>query len=226
MSQAINIPQIVGGNTAYVGFTGGTGGLSASQKILTWTYNVQTAPTPNPSFAMSSSPLATIKAGSSSTSTIMITPSGGFTGAISLACSVTSSPAGAQNVPTCTIDQSASVSGAQPASATLTIKTTAPSTTAAQSQFWKISSLGGETLAAAVLLFIFPIRRRRWQSLMGVLMLIVLLTAVTGCGGTSKPISTGGGGGSAGTTPGNYAITVTGTSGTSTANAVVNFAVQ
>jgi len=61
---------------------------------------------------------------------------------------------------------------------------------------------------------------------MGVLMLIVLLTAVTGCGGTSKPISTGGGGGSAGTTPGNYAITVTGTSGTSTANAVVNFAVQ
>jgi len=226
MSQAINIPQIVGGNTAYVGFTGGTGGLSASQKILTWTYNVQTAPTPNPSFAMSSSPLATIKAGSSSTSTIMITPSGGFTGAISLACSVTSSPAGAQNVPTCTIDQSASVSGAQPASATLTIKTTAPSTTAAHSQFWKISSLGGETLAAAVLLFIFPIRRRRWQSLMGVLMLIVLLTAVTGCGGTSKPISTGGGGGSAGTTPGNYAITVTGTSGTSTANAVVNFAVQ
>ena len=42
-SQAINIPQIVGGNTAYVGFTGGTGGLSASQKILTWTYSEQTS---------------------------------------------------------------------------------------------------------------------------------------------------------------------------------------
>ncbi len=38
MSQVINIPQVVGGNTAYVGFTGGTGGLSSSQKILTWTY--------------------------------------------------------------------------------------------------------------------------------------------------------------------------------------------
>jgi hypothetical protein len=44
MSQAINIPQIVGGNTAYVGFTGGTGGLSSSQKILTWTYTTQAVP--------------------------------------------------------------------------------------------------------------------------------------------------------------------------------------
>jgi hypothetical protein len=44
MSQAINIPQIVGGNTAYVGFTGGTGGLSSSQKILSWTYATQSVP--------------------------------------------------------------------------------------------------------------------------------------------------------------------------------------
>jgi len=28
----------VGGNVAYVGFTAGTGGLSATQRILTWTY--------------------------------------------------------------------------------------------------------------------------------------------------------------------------------------------
>jgi hypothetical protein len=37
-SQAINIPSIVGGNTAFVGFTGGTGGLTAIQGILTWTF--------------------------------------------------------------------------------------------------------------------------------------------------------------------------------------------
>ncbi len=36
---AINIPATVKGNTAYVGFTGGTGGLSATQSILTWTYS-------------------------------------------------------------------------------------------------------------------------------------------------------------------------------------------
>jgi hypothetical protein len=38
-SWTINIPAIVGGNTAYVGFTGGTGGLDAIQDILIWTYS-------------------------------------------------------------------------------------------------------------------------------------------------------------------------------------------
>ena len=37
-SFAVNIPQAVHSTTAYVGFTGGTGGLTASQKILTWTF--------------------------------------------------------------------------------------------------------------------------------------------------------------------------------------------
>lgn len=41
----VNIPQIVGGNTAYVGFTGGAGGLSSSQKILSWTYASSAAQT-------------------------------------------------------------------------------------------------------------------------------------------------------------------------------------
>ena len=34
----INIPTTVGSNTAYVGFTGGTGGLTSSQKLTYWTY--------------------------------------------------------------------------------------------------------------------------------------------------------------------------------------------
>ena len=50
-SWTVNIPQIVGANTAYVGFTGGTGGLTSSQKIETWTFlsspvTQQTAATP------------------------------------------------------------------------------------------------------------------------------------------------------------------------------------
>jgi len=32
-STAINIPATVGSSTAYVGFTGGTGGLTATQKV-------------------------------------------------------------------------------------------------------------------------------------------------------------------------------------------------
>ncbi|HWM67498.1 MAG TPA: chitobiase/beta-hexosaminidase C-terminal domain-containing protein [Steroidobacteraceae bacterium] len=37
-SQAINIPSTVGANTAYVGFTAGTGGTVSTQSILNWTY--------------------------------------------------------------------------------------------------------------------------------------------------------------------------------------------
>jgi hypothetical protein len=39
-SWPVNIPETVGGNTAYVGFTGGSGGYTANQSILTWTYAV------------------------------------------------------------------------------------------------------------------------------------------------------------------------------------------
>ncbi len=34
----VNIPAIVGGPTAYVGFTGATGGATSSQKLTSWTY--------------------------------------------------------------------------------------------------------------------------------------------------------------------------------------------
>jgi Legume lectin domain/Chitobiase/beta-hexosaminidase C-terminal domain len=52
-SWAINIPSTVGGNTAYVGFTGATGGLTAQQQITSWTYSTSsgqtttTTPVPN-----------------------------------------------------------------------------------------------------------------------------------------------------------------------------------
>jgi endoglucanase len=40
----INIPASVGSNSAYVGFTAGTGGLTATQDILTWTYSPPASP--------------------------------------------------------------------------------------------------------------------------------------------------------------------------------------
>jgi hypothetical protein len=40
----INIPATVGGSTAYVGFTGGTGGHSATQQILSWSYEAVQVP--------------------------------------------------------------------------------------------------------------------------------------------------------------------------------------
>ena len=49
-AQAINIPTIVGANTAYVGFTGGTGGSTAIQNVLNWTY-VPTSAAATPTFS-------------------------------------------------------------------------------------------------------------------------------------------------------------------------------
>jgi hypothetical protein len=51
----VNIPSLVGGNTAYIGFTGGTGGAISTQNVLSWTYSVggstPTAATPKFSVA-------------------------------------------------------------------------------------------------------------------------------------------------------------------------------
>ncbi len=57
-STAINIPATVGGNTAYVGFTGGTGGLTATQKILTWTYSSSASSGPSPAATPTFTPAA------------------------------------------------------------------------------------------------------------------------------------------------------------------------
>jgi hypothetical protein len=35
---SIDIPGAVGGTSAYIGFTGGTGGLTATQEILSWQF--------------------------------------------------------------------------------------------------------------------------------------------------------------------------------------------
>ena len=35
----VNIPAIIGGPTGYVGFTASSGGLTAVQQILNWTYS-------------------------------------------------------------------------------------------------------------------------------------------------------------------------------------------
>jgi hypothetical protein len=47
----INIPGTVGSNTAYVGFTGSTGGLGAIQEILDWTYVTNQSTVATPTFS-------------------------------------------------------------------------------------------------------------------------------------------------------------------------------
>jgi hypothetical protein len=52
----VNIPSLVGANTAYVGFTGGTGGETSTQNVLSWTYSAgASAPTAaTPTFSVAS----------------------------------------------------------------------------------------------------------------------------------------------------------------------------
>jgi hypothetical protein len=50
----VNVPSLVGGTTAYVGFTGGTGGLTATEDIDGWTYlPSDTIVSPEPSYTTS-----------------------------------------------------------------------------------------------------------------------------------------------------------------------------
>jgi hypothetical protein len=58
-SWTVNIPSIVGGNTAYVGFTGGAGTTSSSQKLLTWVYTTGSTAAPVSTTPMFSPPGAT-----------------------------------------------------------------------------------------------------------------------------------------------------------------------
>jgi hypothetical protein len=73
-SWIVNIPQVVGGNTAYIGFTGGTGSLSSSQKILSWSFTSnapkQYPPTATPIIA----PASGIYAGQQTVSITDLTP--------------------------------------------------------------------------------------------------------------------------------------------------------
>ena len=161
--------------------------------------------------------------GNASTNTV--TPSGGFTGNVGLTAVITSSPAGAKDLPTLSFGSTSpvSITSASAGTATLTVYTTAPATAllsypAHPGTPWYLAS--GATLACILLIGI-PARRRSWRTILGMLALLVVLAGgVLACGGS------GGGTIYPGTMPGNYTITVTGTSGTATATGTISLTVQ
>jgi len=197
------------------------------------TLTVQAVP---PSFtvagtAVSVSPGAT----TGNTSTITLTPSGGFTGSVTLTAALTSSPTGAQDLPTVSFGTTSpvSITGASAVTATLTIATTAPTNAALvrpahPGARWYA---GGTTLALGLIFGIggvgigIPGRRRSWRTRLGALaFLLILIGGLLACGSSGS--GGGGGGGNPGTTPGAYTVTLTGTSGSTTATGTVTLAVQ
>ena len=80
-SVTVNIPALAG-NTAYVGFTGGTGGLTATQDVLTWSYTSTTSiqqvatPTFNPAAGNYNSPQSVMISDTTGGATIYYTTDG------------------------------------------------------------------------------------------------------------------------------------------------------
>jgi hypothetical protein len=185
-----------------------------------------------PSFTITATPV-TIEAGATTgnTSTITVTPSGGFTGSVALTAAVTSSPSGIGEPPTLSFGGTSpvNISGTGAGTATLTIATTAPNNCAnvayqtPRGVFWYT---GGGTALAFVLLFGVPARRRRWRLALAMLALLVtLMCGWLACGGGGSSIRNCGPI-NPGTPAGTYTITVTGTSGATTATGLVTLTVQ
>lgn len=168
--------------------------------------------------------------GGSGTSTITITPTGGFTGDVALTCALTTSPSGATDLPTCSLSPTtASIAAGTTAavSSTLTVNTTAQTSSALVLPMKSIFATGGGIVMAVLLFFGIPVGRRGQRKLKALRALRILSLAAVfallagagmGCGGgssTPPPTLTGG------TTTGAYVFTVTATSGAITQTATV-----
>jgi hypothetical protein len=153
-----------------------------------------------PSYAVTANPATqTIGAGQSASFTITVTPSGGYSGSTSFACSGV--PSGAS----CSFSPSTVTPSGGPASTTLTIPTTAPSSAAAQpgSVPWRT---GGSLVLAGLLgIFLRPRRAARWLRTLCCLLLLGALAFCSACGGSG---SNGGGNSNPGTPAGTYSVSV------------------
>jgi hypothetical protein len=232
-SASITIPAnslVVGSDTITAAYSGDTNYL-ASAVNETVTVN----PAPNPSFVLAGTAV-TLAPGASTgnTSTITLTPANGLSGSVTLTATITSSPSGAQDLPTVSFGSTSpvSIAGTAAVTATLTITTTAPSTaTLVRPALPGIHWYQGGAALACLLLFGIPARRRRFRALLGMLAFLMFLAGgVISCGGGGSGGGGGGGGGTGptnpGTTPGAYLITVTGTQGAITSSTNVNLTVQ
>jgi hypothetical protein len=186
--------------------TGASGSITIATVVA---LNIST-----PSFTAANSGAVTIASpGSNGTATITLSPVNGFTGAINLSCVVTTSISSPNDMPSCTIPTTVTISGSAAQTATLTINTTAATSSMAAPIQLLWPAAGGTALALLGFLAV-PRRRRNWLLMLGLLALFAG-AGVVGCGGGSGSSGGGGGGGgNSGTSTGAYTVTVTATSTT------------
>jgi hypothetical protein len=168
---------------------------------------VQAAPGFSLDGASGSPTSQTISAGQTASFGLALAPTGSFTGTVNLSCAITPSVTPA---PTCTLSSSSvqiSGSGAQPV--TVKVATTAGTTgTAFRGNLppgtmpltWSLLLLGSAWLWAR--------NRKRWSALAASMLVLTVLTCVS-CGGSGSSSSHT----TTGTPTGNYAVTITASSG-------------
>lgn len=182
-----------------------TGKITATSTV---SLTVAAAP---PALSLSSSGNINIAPGATTgnTATITVTPVNGFTGGVNLSCSLTSSPAGASDLPACSIKSPVSITGPAAATTTLTVITTAPTSASLKPPLGEFFLAGGSSILALVSFFGVPVRRRRWRTLLDMGMMVVIASAMVACSEGGGSGGTGGGVyANPGTTPGVYTFTV------------------
>jgi len=137
---------------------------------------------------------------------------------MNLSCALVGSPAGAQTLPTCSLNPtSVKITTGGTGSTVLTVQTKAASTAARLvPSGMNLFGLGGGTVLAGLLMIGVPARGRRRMTMLALLW-IVVVAGVVGCGGGGSSSSNSGGsnsgsGGSSipATTAGTYTFTLTG----------------
>lgn len=188
------------------------GSLAAGADTLTVTYAgdpiyatvANTTSVSVASLVMSATSPAGVSAGGIGTATMTVNAGSSYKGTLNLSCALTSSPNGAQSLPTCSLSP-ATLTFATPGSATtaLTMDTTATSAALRQDQRspWRPAEAA---VLAVLVLFGIP-RARRWSAWL-VLLFVGFGVGAAGCGGggsstITPPVTPG-------TTAGTYVFTV------------------
>ena len=167
--------------------------------------------------------LNSVAPGSKATGNVTLSAGSNYSGTLTVTCALLSSPAGAQSLPTCSLNPAGvTLASGGTGTTVLTVSTTAASTASLvrpPNQLWKIGGAG--SVLAALFICGIPARRRRWLSML-VLLFFFSVTAVIGCGGG------GGGGGTQpppttpGTTAGSYTFTLKAADSTANVSASAN----
>jgi hypothetical protein len=181
------------------------------------TVNVS-APTPSFTLAGPTSGITIAAPGQGGTGTLTLSPANGFTGTVSLSCSVSAASGGV--APSCSVPSSVAVTGTGPVTAVLSVSTTA-GTAANRMPLERWFARGAGVALGWVVLLWLP-RRRGWPAMAALLLLLGGAGAI-GCGGGGSSSTPPG---SPGTPVGTYTVTVSGTSGTITASTSVTVTLQ